>query len=456
MSSATLVDWSSPLTAAATAAAAARASVVARTAGDRLAVRSPPSKTTAQYARPLLSTAISALCPPQPPSPLALPSPACAVIKAAPSSAGICSTAMASSSFSALHGVPSLGRVRLLDLPDDLIVCILVLLDADDVARLARVCRRLHAISSSDYLWRTFLAVDRHTWLEYGDHVRSPEWRAARSRRDMYRLAHPSRHACKSDPGSPSIWCRMRRVLSATQPRRVVITGPGLNHCASGFVRQLFWSQNSPFRLSGLVPGDSGVGSGVAVTFGSLPVHLITLYTSTRAERTAPGYSFDLEKATVERALVSADAVILVLDATMDQSSAPSAPQQQQQQQQQQGPLPRENAQHEPAPEAAQPPAPQPPPVHNSEEPLAQRLDEMRSVVRRMASIGPLHPRVPLCIVSATHRGRVAMSCAALADEVNIERLLVRHSWRIFQVNVDTLSGCGRSVAWTLSHVEGA
>jgi hypothetical protein len=52
-------------------------------------------------------------------------------------------------------------------------------------------------------------------------------------------------------------------------------------------VRSMLWEADSPYHPIGLSPGKDGVGSGVCIQHRDTAVNLITLYTSTRAEREA-------------------------------------------------------------------------------------------------------------------------------------------------------------------------
>lgn len=178
---------------------------------------------------------------------------------------------------------------NLVNLPLGVHLRILSLLDVASICKLSQTCRYMREVASDRLLWNRLLERDLHTWNVVGHRSHPQVYRDASSdltSKQIYcycrlhgaALPHPLDHSITSKFKS------LVRYISGHVPK-VLMFGSGLESLP--VVRAMMFDDNSPYRPMGLYPGQDGVGSGMRIQHRDVPLNLVTLYTATRAERTA-------------------------------------------------------------------------------------------------------------------------------------------------------------------------
>ncbi len=180
------------------------------------------------------------------------------------------------------------GR-HLLQLPIQAMLHIFSFLDAKDISTVGSTCRQCYSLCADQILWRDFLEKDKLLWQQVSHRSNPALFEAVNSDltyREIYMRCSPE---FQQESSGFNLFKLPQLLWSFIphKPPKVVMFGPGLESNTSSLVRKFLSDDSDIFKVRGVFPAElPGVGTGFKVSMnGKVDMKLITLYSGTRQDR---------------------------------------------------------------------------------------------------------------------------------------------------------------------------
>jgi len=176
-------------------------------------------------------------------------------------------------------------------------------LDDKSLLEVAKVCKNWNFISEDELFWKKKLKFQHQFSTSICSchyHFQSGSEDAISKRLYYQRVMREKEGICVRREGRNLI----RNIIGTLF--NIVMFGPGLDHSANDLVHELMWNKESPVVTKGMFAGGAGgVGSGVALQYGSNQIKLITLFRSSKQEREENWNSQDPEASKIQHILAT-------------------------------------------------------------------------------------------------------------------------------------------------------
>ncbi|XP_033637096.1 F-box only protein 4-like isoform X3 [Asterias rubens] len=326
--------------------------------------------------------------------------------------------------------------LHLLQLPIQAMLHIFSFLDAKDISTVGSTCRQCYSLCADQILWRDFLEKDKLLWQQVSHRSNPALFEAVNSDltyREIYMRCSPK----FQQESSGFNLLKLPQLLWSFiphKPPKVVMFGPGLESNTSTLVRKFLGEASGVFKVRGVFPAElpGSVGTGFNVSMnGKVDLKLITLYSGTRQDRentSAAGNraqrnrllqsvpsgsvspsgeegcsdSIDYEpKSTIKELCRNVDAFIFVVDASLQQQITDAKPE------------------------------------------LFALMDERWTT-----------SKCPLVILSCVPDSTTSkVPCVTLAKQLDLHKL--NRTWKMFDVDVNSLSGAVEAITWLVGSSQG-